>query len=224
MQWCMSDTHILVTDTQEWHMSISASLCTYPLTAGSAMVTIIIMTAVSPRTPGDGKRARKLLLPSLLSAPQLRNLLVFLLWLFPHAVEECSPQTTWMAGSQGKNHHNSILVITSLDSLMQMALVCPPPMNTSGFADQVQMYGAGLDSDRGVCVWERQTDRDRNRDKRGREGWLLSHSSAVKKEVISRYLKYYSWKSKNDSPPIHAAGSWRVFKWNMICCDKQYGC
>ena len=60
-----------------------------------------------------------------------------------------------MAGSQGKNHHNSVLVITSLDSLMQMACVCPPPMNASRFADQVQMSGPGLDSDRGVCVCER---------------------------------------------------------------------
>ena len=204
----MSDTHILVTDTQEWHMSLSASLCTYPLTAGAQQWwPLSSRLQCLPVSPGDGKRARKLLLPSLLSAPQLQNLLVFPLWLSPHAVEECSPQTTCMAGSQGKNHHNSVLVITSLDSLMQMACVCPPPMNASGFADQVQMSGPGLDSDQGVCVCVRETDTDRNRDRRGREGWLLSHSSTVKKEVISRYLKYYSWKSKNDSPPIHAAGS-----------------
>ena len=59
-----------------------------------------------------------------------------------------------MAGSQGKNHHNSILVIPSLDSLRQSAHVCPLPMNTSGFADQVQMSGPGLDSDQ-ACVCER---------------------------------------------------------------------
>ena len=155
MQWCMSDTHILVTDTQEWHMSISASLCTYPLTAGSAMVTIIIMTAVSPRTPGDGKRARKLLLPSLLSAPQLRNLLVFLLWLFLHAVEECSPQTTWMAGSQGKNHHNSILVITNgpcVPSANEYIRICRPSSDV--------WCRAGFWSGR-VCV--RETDRQRQK-------------------------------------------------------------
>lgn len=64
-----------------------------------------------------------------------------------------------MAGSQGKNHHNSILVIPSLDSLQQSAHVCPPPMNTSGFADQVQMSGPGLDSDRAcVCERDRRTE------------------------------------------------------------------